>query len=77
MGASFLTTLGRPDWVAADESAYVQVAARLTGGAADLRQSRAALRAHMAASPLCDVESYVEGLQGLLRGIWKVHCAAE
>ncbi|NBO80697.1 MAG: FtsX-like permease family protein, partial [Actinobacteria bacterium] len=59
MGASFLHTLGRPDWVAEDDDRYVAAALNLARDIAGLRAGRPALRARMAASALCDVDAYV------------------
>jgi predicted O-linked N-acetylglucosamine transferase (SPINDLY family) len=74
MGASFLTTLGRRDWIAADRSAYLSVAAGLARDIGGLRKDRARLRARMASSPLCDIDAYVTDLQGLLQAMWAAHC---
>lgn len=76
-GASFLRTLGRPEWVADDEEAYVACALRLAEQVPALRLGRAALRAQMAASPLCDIDAYVRNLEALLRRLWQVHCNGE
>jgi predicted O-linked N-acetylglucosamine transferase (SPINDLY family) len=77
MGASFMATLGRPDWVAADEEAYVAAAAALALDRARLRAQRAAFRAQMEASPLCDITRYVAHFEALLQRMWAVHCAGE
>ncbi len=74
MGASFMTTLGQPDWVAADEDGYVDAAVRLARDRVALRSGRAALRAQMMASPLCDIQAYVQHLQDLFGKMWEVHC---
>lgn len=77
MGASFLTTLGRPAWVAADDDAYVAAVCQLAADLPALRQGRAALRATMAASPLCDIASYAGHFQALLQTMWARHCAGD
>jgi len=69
MGASFLTALGRQDWLALDEDGYVDVAIRLTRDCAGWRQKREALRARMAASPLADIECYTRNFENLLAGL--------
>ncbi|MES2770629.1 MAG: hypothetical protein V4623_01395, partial [Pseudomonadota bacterium] len=76
-GASFMRALGRPDCVAANELEYVQIAQNLAAQCVDLRTQRAALRAQMAASPLCDIKSYVTDFEELLRAMWASHCAAD
>jgi protein O-GlcNAc transferase len=74
MGASFMSALGQPDWVAADEAGYVQTAARLARECPRLRAGRAHLREQMAASPLCDIDAYVGHMQTLLRRMWFAWC---
>jgi predicted O-linked N-acetylglucosamine transferase (SPINDLY family) len=74
MGASFMNTLGQPDWVAADEAGYVEATVRLARDCAALRDSRALLREQMAASPLCDIEAYVAHLETLFSQMWEVYC---
>jgi predicted O-linked N-acetylglucosamine transferase (SPINDLY family) len=72
MGASFLRTLGRPEWVAQDQPGYVAAAVALARRRRELRAGRAALRAAM--QPLCDIDTYVRHVEALLRGIWTSHC---
>ncbi|MBK7766249.1 MAG: hypothetical protein IPI44_09115 [Sulfuritalea sp.] len=74
MGASFLNTLGRPDWVASDAADYVAKASRLAGQVGALRADRPGLRQAMAASPLCAIEVYVADLEALYRRMWAVYC---
>ena len=73
MGASFLRSLGRPEWVASTPDDYVAIAQRLARDQAALRSERAALRAWMAASPLCDIDAYVRDFQSLLHRMWQNH----
>ena len=75
MGASFMATLGWPDWVAADEAGYVAAAVALAQTLATLRAGRPALRARMLASPLCDIDAYVANFEVLLRRMWDQHRA--
>jgi predicted O-linked N-acetylglucosamine transferase (SPINDLY family) len=70
MGASFLRTLGQPNWIAQHDDDYVAAAVALAQDVAHLRQGRAALRAQMAASPLCDIDSYVLAFETLLGRMW-------
>jgi predicted O-linked N-acetylglucosamine transferase (SPINDLY family) len=77
MGASFLRTLGRDDWVAGDEEAYVRAAVALAQDCAKLRGQRAALRAQMAASSLCDIDTYVQHFEALLNRMWENYCSGQ
>ena len=72
-----MATLGQPDWVAANEDAYVAAAAALAGDCAQLRGQRALLRERVAASPLCDITLYVTHFEALLGRMWAAHCARE
>ena len=55
------------------DAEYVAIAARLARGCAGLRNERAALRARMAASPICDIDGYVRDFQALLHRMWDHH----
>ena len=49
----------------------------LAAQVAYLRGQRAELRAQMAASPLCDINTYVTDFEALLQRMWALHCAAD
>jgi predicted O-linked N-acetylglucosamine transferase (SPINDLY family) len=76
MGASFMQTLGRTDWVATDEATYVQAAVRLAADIAQVRSGRAQLRAQMAESALCDINTYANHFEALLHTMWDHYCLA-
>jgi len=63
VGASILTRIGRADLVAADEDAYVRLAAATLAKGVD----RAAIRAALAASPLMDGARLARGLEAAYR----------
>jgi predicted O-linked N-acetylglucosamine transferase (SPINDLY family) len=77
MGASFLKTLGYTDWLAQDADGYVAAAVRLAQDCQSLRRQRAQMRQHMAASPLCDIATYVRNFETLLKQMWVVHCRGQ
>ena len=67
MGASFLTHLGRSEWLAHSEDDYVAKALAL---AAEVRQrpwSRHAQRAAMQASDLCNIERHTREMEAIFR----------
>lgn len=70
MGASFLRTMGRSAWVAQDQAGYIAIAVNLARQVRGLRQSRAAFRKQMAASPLCDIETYTRDFEALYTRMW-------
>lgn len=74
MGASFLSTLKHTDWLADDEREYVNIAVRLAARCAELRSSRPAFRAAMAASPLCDITHYTQDIEALYQKMWAHYC---
>ena len=74
MGASFLTTLGRPEWIADNEEQFRAIARQLAEALPALRQGRAALRARMAESGLADLQRYTADFEHLLRRMWRHHC---
>ena len=77
MGASFLTSLGHPDWIAASPAEYLAIAGRLVAELPALRQQRAALRQQLILSPLGDLPSYGRHFSQLLRSLWQRHCRGE
>jgi protein O-GlcNAc transferase len=77
MGASFMRTLGEPDWVAGDEADYVAKAAALAAKVPGLRLQRGELRERMANSSLCNIETYVKNLEALYRRMWGSYCAGD
>jgi predicted O-linked N-acetylglucosamine transferase (SPINDLY family) len=74
MGASFLTALGQPNWIADHEQHYSLIAQELADRLPAIRQGRASLREQMARSGLSDLERYSEQFQLLLRRMWLHHC---
>ena len=74
MGASFLTALGQPGWIADNDDAYRAIARELAAQAPAIRQGRAALRQQMASSGLSDLNAYTHAFQQLLRQLWQHHC---
>ena len=74
MGASFLTTLGLPEFIAATPAAYVALAVEQARSAERLAALRAALRQRMAASPLGDHRAYCRAVEGAYRVMWRRWC---
>ena len=75
MGASFLTTLGKPGWIAGDDDHYRAIARELAAALPTIRRGRAALRQRMARCGLSDLDRYSADVQALLRRVWRVHCS--
>ncbi|WP_322991915.1 tetratricopeptide repeat protein [Limnohabitans sp.] len=74
MGASFMRAAGLPDWVAASDEAYVEIAARMAADRQALLQLKAGLRARLQAAPAWDVDQYTRDMESALRAMWTDHC---
>ena len=70
VGASLLTALGRPEWIAREQDDYVKLAAALAGDLAGLAEIRAALRAQVATSSLGDAPAMARALEDAYRRMW-------
>src|SRR5262249_21620028 len=68
MTASVLSCLGLADLVADTPEGYVQTAAALAADRARRAGLRAGLRRRMLASPLCDGQSFIRGLEEVYKG---------
>ncbi len=69
MSASMLTALGRPEWIADTDEAYVETVVTLARDPAARRAARATQREAMAASPLCDQRGMARALEDAFAAI--------
>ena len=69
-GASILSNLGFPKWVAADDDSYVEIAVGLAGDLSRLESLRAGMRARMLASPLRDSAAFARAMEAAYRQMW-------
>ena len=76
IGASILTTLGHPEWIATSEEEYVEKAVALASDPQKLSTIRQNLRAEMEASPLMDHKGFVRELEGAYQAMWEKWCSA-
>ncbi|MGE0255926.1 MAG: tetratricopeptide repeat protein [Alphaproteobacteria bacterium] len=74
VGASLLSRLGRPQWIAADEDAYVAIAAGLAADPRRLAAIRARLRPAMADAPLTAAGAFTRQLEAAYRALWRAAC---
>jgi predicted O-linked N-acetylglucosamine transferase (SPINDLY family) len=63
VGASLLTHVGAPEWVATTEDDYLGIAGALVADAERLAEIRAGLRERLRAGPLCDAERFTRALE--------------
>lgn len=73
-GVSILNNLGHPEWIASDETEYVNKAIVLASDVESLNSIRLGLREKMKASPLCDGETFTRNFEHTLRSLWKEFC---
>ena len=66
LGASFLTQLGRSDWIADSADEFVTIASALAADLPALEHARQTLRPAMQASPLMNAAHFTEVLQPTL-----------
>lgn len=71
-GASILTSLGRPDWIARSPEEYIAIAQRLAADPQALAAIRSGLRAELQASPLMDNAGFTRELEDLYRQAWQL-----
>lgn len=76
VGLSLLTAVGLGELAAADDEAFVRVAADLAADRGALVGLRASLRERVAASALCDGPGFVRGLERAYRTMWAEACAS-
>ena len=68
-GASLMNAAGLPDWIAADEDAYVRLAIERASDIAALAKLRASLRERVRASPLCDALQFASDFADALHAM--------
>ncbi len=72
--ACYLSNAGFPEFIADSRDGYVDLAAGLAGNHFRLARVRSTMRDDMAASPLCDAESFTRDLEARYREIWRRWC---
>ncbi len=75
VSASLLATAGLEQWIAADETAYVEKAKAAAADRAALIALRSGLREQVRQSPLYDAASFAADFDAVMRGIWRDWCA--
>jgi predicted O-linked N-acetylglucosamine transferase (SPINDLY family) len=74
---SHLSNAGLADWVARDLADYQEIAVQRASDIAALARLRAALRAKVKASPLCDAPRFGRNFGAALRHVWADWCARQ
>jgi predicted O-linked N-acetylglucosamine transferase (SPINDLY family) len=76
VSASLLTQVGMTDWIVPSPDHFAARAAILASDVDSLRRLRRALRARVAASPLCDAAAHTRGLEAAYRVLWQTATGA-
>ncbi|MBL0726181.1 tetratricopeptide repeat protein [Piscinibacter sp. HJYY11] len=72
MGASILGAIGRGEWVADSDQAYVATAVRLANDAESLAQWRDGARRHLASGPLFHEKGFTRDIEAALMKAWSL-----
>ncbi len=74
LSASVLTHVGCTELIADTPQEYTAIARQLAENKPKLAEARAALRACMADSPVCDAQAAARGMEALFRDMWQRLC---
>jgi predicted O-linked N-acetylglucosamine transferase (SPINDLY family) len=74
VGASLLSRIGLQDFVANDQSEYVEMAVAWAGRQERLAELRSRLRERLVASPVMDARRLARGLEVAFREAWRIYC---
>ncbi len=74
MGASFMNALDLPEWVAADEEAYVQIAAAMASDRAALLKLKRGLRERQQRTAAWNIDQHARAVQEAIRSAWREFC---
>lgn len=71
VGASLLTALGHPEWIADTPARYTDIALMLGSNETELKRLRTSLRTELLESSLCNGTEFTHGFESALKMIWK------
>ena len=74
LGASILSALGKPEWIATDSADYVERAVALGEDTGALSIIRANLRESMRLSPLMDHIRFTRNMEDAYQAMWSNWC---
>ena len=77
VAASIVTHAGHPEFVAETPADYLSRAKELASDVPGLNKIRGTLRADIAASGICDGETYAATIENAYRDMWRRWCAGE
>ena len=74
VGESILKNIGREEWIAENQTSYVETAMKLAATPEELSATRRKLREDILTSPLCDAPRFARNFENALRGMWTKWC---
>ncbi|WP_420477187.1 tetratricopeptide repeat protein, partial [Noviherbaspirillum sp. ST9] len=74
LGASILSCIGKPEWIAGSVDDYVERAVSLAQDTSLLARECASLRQTMLASPLLDQDGFARDMETAYRNMWNAWC---
>jgi predicted O-linked N-acetylglucosamine transferase (SPINDLY family) len=77
MGASFMAAADLPEWVAADDDAYVAIAQHMAADRVALLQLKQGLRSRLQSRPAWNIDQYTRDVEAALRSMWVALCEGE
>jgi predicted O-linked N-acetylglucosamine transferase (SPINDLY family) len=77
VAGAILSAIGMTDWVAENESDYLEIAVAQAANAEELSRLRRALPGRIAASPAGNPAAYSDEVAKAYRGMWQRYCAFE
>ncbi|MDA0841329.1 MAG: hypothetical protein O2857_26480 [Planctomycetota bacterium] len=69
MGLSVLSSVGAVEWIAKDAEEYVRLATELASDVEKLNETRSRMRKRVAASSLCNEESFTKDFETKMKGL--------
>ncbi|MCE9620025.1 MAG: tetratricopeptide repeat protein [Planctomycetes bacterium] len=75
VGASLMSHLGMPEWIARNRDEYAEIAVAMAGDRTRLAALRAGLRQRLMASPLMDAKRFTRNLEQAYQSMWEAHHA--
>jgi protein O-GlcNAc transferase len=69
VGASILTHAGKAEWIAKDQTEYVEIAVKLASDVTQLVKVRQQLREDLKRRPMCDAKEFTRALEQIYLGL--------
>jgi len=74
VGASLMTTVGLPEFIASNREQYVRIAVDVAGNPGGVAEIRSGMRRRIGASPLRDESGITRAIEAAYRRMWRRWC---